>query len=520
MSAPHPLFRSIAGAANRFRNSLSQAQAVQERRLRTILRHNAGTGYGKSFGFSDIRDSAEYRARVPQTTYGDLLPFVNKIAGGEAGVLTAGAVVTLEETSGSTGEPKRIPYTAAGLDAFRRALTAWLDDLATAFPAVASGRSYWAISPVARAPRTTPGGIPIGLPGDAAYLGENLAPLVAETLAVPPEIGMLADIAEWRDATCLHLLACEDLAFVSVWSPTFLSDLLAHLRSERLRLASVLEHGRDNLAPNASRAALARRVLADAEPDFRALWPRLELVSCWDQASSQPFADTLRHALRGVPLQGKGLLATEGVVSIPLSGTSMPVLAVDSGYYEFRDGAGRCLIASEVSAGSDYEVVMTTESGLYRYATGDRVRVHGFEGEAPLLEFIGRGAQVSDLCGEKFSEDFVTSGLASLRLRFALVAPTEAPRRGYSLFVDAAEVSRDNIAMVEVSVEQALCRNPQYAYARRLGQLAPLEVRRCVRPLETWLRAGLERGQRLSVVKPPVLSAEQGWASRFQGATP
>jgi hypothetical protein len=433
-------------------------------------------------------------------------------------VLFAGPVVTFEETSGTTGGPKLVPYSAAGLDAFRRALTAWLDDLALAHSGIASGRSYWAISPVARAPRATPGGIPIGLPGDAAYLGEQLAPLVAETLAVPAEIGVVADIATWRDLTCLHLLACEDLALVSVWSPTFLSGLLEHLRSDGLRLASLLERGNGDIAPAAARAALTRSVLADSAPDFRELWPQLALLSCWDQGSSRPFADALRHALRGVPLQGKGLLATEGVVSIPLSDMPMPALAVDSGFYEFRDSHGRVLLAGETSAGSCYEVVLTTESGLYRYATGDRVRVHGFTGEAPLLEFIGRGAHVSDLCGEKLSEDFVAEGLATLRLRFALVAPAAAPRRGYSLFVDAAEVGGDGVAAVEVSAEQALCRNPQYAYARRLGQLAPLEVRRCIRPLDTWVRVGLEQGQRLSVVKPPALSAEHGWATRFHGA--
>jgi len=351
-------------------------------------------------------------------------------------------------------------------------------------------------------------------------LGERLAPLVASTLAVPPQTGMLTDIAEWRDTTCLYLLACEDLALVSVWSPTFFSGLLEHLQSEPMRLASLLEHGCGDIAPNESRAALALRVLMNSAPDLRELWPRLALVSCWDQASSRPFANALRRVLRGVPLQGKGLLATEGVVSIPLSGMPMPVLAVDSAFYEFRDDAGRVQVAGEVSKGSDYEVLLTTESGLYRYATGDRVRVHGFADEAPLLEFVGRGAHVSDLCGEKLSEDFVTAGLAPLRLRFALVAPAAAPRRGYSLFVDAAEVGGDGAAAIEISAEQALCRNPQYAYARRLGQLAPLEVRRCVRPLETWLRVGLENGQRLSVVKPPALSTEHGWTSRFQGAVP
>jgi hypothetical protein len=442
------------------------------------------------------------------------------MADGESGVLVGGPVVSFEETSGSTGGPKLIPYTASGLDAFRRALTAWLDDLALAYPAITSGRSYWAISPVARASRATPGGIPIGLPGDAAYLGENLALMVATTLVVPPEVATLTDIAEWRDTTCLHLLACEDLALASVWSPTFFSDLLEHLRSQQVRLCDLLERGSGEIPLNPARAALARRVLAAPRPDFRELWPRLALVSCWDQASSRPFAEDLRSALRGVPLQGKGLLATEGVITIPLSGMPMPVLAVESGFYEFRDGAGRSWLAGELSPGSQYEVLLTTESGFYRYATGDRVRVHGFAGEAPLLEFIGRGGHVSDLCGEKLSEDFVMSGLAPLCLRFALVAPATAPRRGYSLFVDAAEVSGDGAAAVGDFAEQALCRNPQYAYARRLGQLAPLEVRRCVSPLDTWLRAGLDRGQRLSVVKPPVLSGEHGWTSRFRGTAP
>lgn len=497
---------------------LSRAQTVQERRLQAILRHNAGTEYGSSLGFAAIRDAAEFRSRVPVATYDSLLPYITKMADGGANVLFAGPVATFEETSGTTGGPKLVPYSPAGLDAFRRALVAWLDDLALSHPAIASGLSYWAISPVARGPRATPGGIPVGLSGDAAYLGEQLAPLVAETLAVPPEIGMVADMATWRDLTCLHLLARKDLALVSVWSPTFLSGLLEHLQSDGMRLANLLEHGHGDIAPDAARAALARSVLADASPDFRDLWPGLALVSCWDQGSSRPFADALRHALRGVPLQGKGLLATEGVVSIPLSDMPMPALAVDSGFYEFRDDDGHILLASETSAGSCYEVVLTTESGLYRYATGDRVRVHGFAGEAPLLEFIGRGGHVSDLCGEKLSEDFVAEGLAALRLRFALVAPAAAPRRGYSLFVDAAEVGGDGVAAVEVSAEQALCRNPQYAYARRLGQLAPLEVRRCIRPLDTWVRVGLEQGQRLSVVKPPALSAEHGWATRFHGA--
>jgi hypothetical protein len=515
MSEPHALFRSIAGESKRFRRLLSQAQTVQERRLQSLLERNAHTQYGRRFGFAEIRCSAEYRARVPETTYADLQPYIERMLDGTPGVLVDDAVVAFEETSGSTGACKYIPYTEAGLDAFRRALSAWLDDLAAAFPAIARGRSYWAISPIGRAPRVSTGGIPIGLPSDAGYLGARLAPLVADTLAVPPAVGAIRDIEAWRDCTCLHLLACADLALVSVWSPTFLADLLEHLHAQRTRLTALLAQGHGGVAADRSRADDALRILAAQQPDLRALWPQLALVSCWDQGASGAFADALRHTLHGVLLQGKGLLATEGVVSIPLSDMRMPVLAIESGFYEFRGDSGRVLLAGELTTGCEYAVLMTTESGLYRYAIGDRVRVHGFAGEAPLLEFIGRGSQVSDLCGEKLSEDFVAAGLAPLRLRFALVAPADAPARGYSLFVDAAEVGVERLAAVASHAEQALCCNPQYAYARRVGQLAPLAVQRCERPLQTWLDAGLERGQTLSVVKLSALSPQPGWASRF-----
>jgi hypothetical protein len=192
----------------------------------------------------------------------------------------------------------------------------------------------------------------------------------------------------------------------------------------------------------------------------------------------------------------------------------MPVLAVDSGFFEFRDATGVCHDAGEVSAGCDYDVLLTTWGGFYRYAIGDRVRVHGFEGEAPLLEFIGRGGVTSDMCGEKLSEDFVIRALAPLALRFALLAP--GGRRGYLLFVDAAEVMARDAEASATRVDAALCANPQYAYARKLGQLAAIEVFRCEQPLQSWKRDAVARGMRLGDVKPPALSPHDGWEQRFR----
>lgn len=469
-------YQAISGSAERFRALLPAARETQKRRLLALLRRSADTEFGRRHGFASIRDAAQFRARVPVSTYETLQPAIARMAGGAAEVLVSGEILAFEETGGSSRGPKLIPHTEAGLAAFRRALLPWLDDLAKAHPRIMHGPAYWSISPVARAARRTPGGAPVGLASDAAYFGEALAPLLLETLAVRPQTGAIAQVEKWRASTCEQLRACRGLALISVWSPTFLLALLDDLGA-----------------------------------DPAELWPGLELVSCWDQGSSRRHAAALRARLPGVRVQGKGLLATEGVVTIPLEGLAMPVLAVDSAFYEFRDDAGRCLGAEEVALGGEYEVLITTEAGLYRYALGDRVRVCGFAGEAPLLEFLGRGACVSDLCGEKLSEDFVLGALQPLELGFAVLAPA-GTRDRYLLVIDADEVSEARAAELACRAESGLCANPQYAYARRLGQLGALEALRCARPMQAWLAAGLARGQRLGDIKPPAL-AEAGWAA-------
>lgn len=454
---------------------------------------------------------------MPVVDYEALRQDIERMAAGQPGVLVAAPVVAFEETGGSTQGPRLIPYTAASLAAFRAALLPWLDDLAAAFPGITGGSAYWAISPVARAPRMTEGGTAVGLGSDAAYFGEDVAPHVLEVLAVPPTLAASSSIEAWRDATCVRLLWREDLALVSVWSPTFLLDLLAHMIENRDRLAAQVEAefiGRGEGAKR--RAELIRHALSTDPPDFRAIWPALQVVSCWDQAASRNYAQALRTLLPGVVIQGKGLLATEGVVTIPLVEQPMPVLAVESGFFELQDSGGECCMACDGRVGEKYALVMTTEGGLYRYAIGDRVRVHGYAGETPMLEFLGREGLVSDLCGEKLSEAFVIGATARLGLRFALLAPLDSFRRGYALLVDADELRAADAEAVAARVDEALCRNPQYAYSRKLGQLARLEVRRCVRPLETWREAALQRGMRLGDIKPPALSPELGWEQRFQ----
>ena len=203
-----------------------------------------------------------------------------------------------------------------------------------------------------------------------------------------------------------------------------------------------------------------------------------------------------------LPIQGKGLIATEAVASVPLSGYGHPVSRWRKrAFFEFLDTAGTARLAHEVVAGEHYSLVLTTWGGLYRYRIGDRVRVHGFAGEAPLLEFLGREGAATDLVGEKLTESFVLSALGAV-WRGLDAAATTAPRSGCVLLCGRAPDPGCRAG----DADAALCANPQYAYARALGQFAPLAsnaaaARRGARPPRH------ARGGRIGDLKPPALGS-------------
>ena len=64
--------------------------------------------------------------------------------------------------------------------------------------------------------------------------------------------------------------------------------------------------------------------------------------------------------------------------------------------------------------------------------------------------------------------------------------------------------------------EQYLCTNPQYHYARRIGQLKPLTFLRLHQPAEHYFHRQLQRGKRLGEIKIPALLTSSDWRAMFE----
>ena len=430
--------------------------------LETLLARNADCAYLRSFG--SPRSWQAFRAEVPLCHYEDLAPWLRRIVDGQSGILFAGRPLAFERTGGSSGGAKLLPYSAEGLRDFRRNLAPWVRRVL--LDNKIRGRIYLATSPAAREAETL-GGVPVGLP-DGVYLGETLGRRLAGRSVLTPDIARETNFERWRQKTVAALRAADELELISVWSPTFLLRLL------------------------------------DDIPDPERCWPRLKLVSCWMSGASRPYAEALMRRLPQARFEAKGLMSTEAVVSVPDAG-GCAVLA-PHGFIEFLpEGATEPLLPGEISAGASYEVVVTTASGLYRYRNGDRVRVTGWVDGRPALEFIGRSL-VCDLVGEKLEDAFVARCLQALD-RDALLVP-DFRHPGYALIGD---VSPPAVA----ETERRLCANPQYAYARAIGQLQPLRSIAHPHPNARAEEILLQRGASPGALKAMALRPEAFWLEAF-----
>lgn len=512
----------------RFRRALRQPAEAQSAILRGLLARNADTAYGRAHGFGEIRDYGQFRERVPVVDYDALQPWIARLMRGEPGVLTREQVTRLVPTSGSTGGRKLIPFTAALQRELNAAIGPWMLDLFQEHPRIAPGPAYWSISPTLPAAASEESAVPVGFDDDSAYLGGVRRRLAEATFAVPSALRLVADVETARYLTLLCLLRAPELRLVSVWHPSFFTLLLDGAWDSCDAWDEWLRDVRDGGCARAKDMPPALRRAVDAPPmprraeelrragprDARALWPRLRVVSCWgDAQAALPFAE-LQRRLPGVTLQSKGLLATEAFVSIPFCGRHP--LAVASHFFEFEDARGGVRRAHELRAGESYAVIVTTGGGLWRYRLGDLVEVDGFVGATPSLRFLGRGAGVSDLCGEKLAEHFVTRALATVCAacgctpHFAMLAPECDPdgHWSYTLFAEGALPPE-----LPAHLDAELRANPHYALCRDLGQLGPLA---CVFVTDAYrIFSENSDGRRMGDIKPQSLSSRADWRSRF-----
>ena len=309
------------------------------------------------------------------------------------------------------------------LDELDHAIAPWLASLYRKCPELQSGTHYWSVSWLPESQRVVLKDK--NLNDDSALLGIGKRVLSKFTQAVPSNIAFAANADDALFATICYLVANRNLAMISVWSPTFALQLLDRLEAMQQEVAEVLQRGtwgtrqlslKQVDAPHCPKSA--DRLINSSnghEIDFKKLWPKLSLVSSWDTAGSKAWANKLQQRLPHVQFEGKGLWATEGVVTIPYD-QHYP-LAYQSYFYEFEylegEKQGQIIPSWKLKKGDVVSPIITSGNGLLRYCLDDCLRVTDFLEQIPCFEFQGRRFGV-DLVGEKLAPETAQQLLSQL----------------------------------------------------------------------------------------------------------
>ena len=461
--------------------------------MRTLLDANADTAFGREHGFGAIATADEYRSAVPVRTYEQLAPYIQRQIAGETRVLSAAAPTLYFSTTGTTGAPKNVPVTQEFLRRWSENLLAWWGGVLEVHPDLAEADDAILMLHLAPKPfaKFTPSNIPIHVSTEMPVIARGSFPHARAHWFPPP-----ADLTDTeRLYYSLRASIASPLLGICCLHGSRLQATSAQLREHGSRIVREVHDGtmfgKPWREPDPRRACELEALVAAGGLTPRRAWPSLRFVSSWIGASFDLYRDEIERDYCGTIFPQMTVSSEVGHMTMPMATSLRSVadgpLTVHTNYYEFRSSDepepdDRTLEAHELEPGRVYEIIVTTCSGLYRYSCGDQFRVASIANGVPTIDFVGRHG-VSDLAGEKITEEHVTAALRDASVDLPVVNATfcatwARPARYVCVVEPARSWSADAVERFAAACDAALRKHAtRYDLKRGFGDLGPLVVR-------------------------------------------
>lgn len=392
-----------------------EADSIQEHLLMQILSYAKDSLFGQEHGFADIKNIEDFRNRVPILSWNDYEPCVEQLIEGKADVLFPGKATFFTVTSGTSGKEKYIPDSA--MSAFSRGLILRfrLLYLLKQVPNLLENK----LLPLTNAPTLskTPSGIPCGT-ASGLTLGQSG---LERLMAYPSFLLMNSDKKSADYLLMRFAIEQENVLAVVGNNAARMTGLIRLAEENKEDIIHDIEQGtiRENLIldpgirsdvekflkPNPERAAVLRTLLAEGKPFIPAnYWTKMGLAIFWLASSLGHYVDELRpYFAPSVRFMDAGYGSSEAKFNIPMEPEEKSgALSTATSFYEFLPTeGGEPLLAHQLKIGKEYELVVTTWGGLYRYNMKDIVRVDGFIGNTPKIEFVRKSSELLNLASEK-----------------------------------------------------------------------------------------------------------------------
>jgi hypothetical protein len=483
-------------------HAAENANKVQEKVLLSKIRRHADSDYGREHHFDDIRTVDDFIRRVPVQTYEDFRPYIDRVKRGDLRALFGPGekVLMFALTSGTTATPKHIPVTYPFYKEYQRGWNIWglkalLDHRRSLFRSIIQ-----VTSPMDD--ETTEGGIPAG--AITGLLAAMQKKIIRRYYCAPLCVAYIRN-HEARYYTIMRLsVVRRDVSWIVTASPATVLRLARTADQHRDALIRDIHNGgiradmdipepirrelAPRLAPNPDRARELERIVSEHGRLLPKHYWTMDYLANWMGGTMGLYLQDYPEYYGDVPVRDIGLLSSEGRMCIPIDdGTPAGILEVTSQFFEFIPAEEyECekrtvLRPFEVQEGREYFLVITTSSGLFRYDMGDRVRVVGWYGQAPIIEFLCRGSSISSLAGEKLTERQAVQAVNTVnstgrwRINTFVMAPRWSRPPFYVLHVERS--AGGNAATLASAVDTAIqASNIEYESKRSSGRLAPLVV--------------------------------------------
>jgi hypothetical protein len=520
--------------AQRLDAAAQQPEAAQRSLLHQLLTRHQNTVFGQAHHFAQIRTPEAYRHAVPVRDYEGFRPYIDRMMQGEPNLLVNESVRMFNLTSGTTGQPKYIPVTPTAEKGGSNLMQQWLYRALQGHPQFLNRASAGIVG--AAVEGYTKSGIPYGSLSGRIY--QQIPWIVQRSYAIPYPVFEIKDY-DTRYLAIARFALAQQLSFLTTPNPSTLLRLAQVMTTHRETLIRAIHDGtlgfsgefallqqlQVRLKPQPERSRELEKI-AETTNALRPqdCWTHLKLLGCWTGGSVGIQAQRLISDYGNVPVRDLGYMASEARITLPhQDNTASGILDLTLNYYEFipedkiDDPNPPIYLSHELEQGKRYSILLTTPGGLYRYHINDIVEVTGFYHQAPLLAFIRKGKDMSNLTGEKLHVNHVILAMQQVEQHFDLavkqyrIVPNVDEMR-YHLYLELLEERPDrHIQQVLMpAIDRAIAQvNVEYAQKRESGRLQPLYLH-LMQPgwAEAVQRQAIANGQRDVQYKWKILVSE------------
>ena len=487
-----PLLRQIEASGQAF-------EASQQRTFRMLMQHVAETQFGKEHSLTKDTTYETFRRNVPVREYNDIQPYIDRLRAGEDYILWDERVHWFAKSSGTSSDrSKFIPITSHNLThchyrGFQAMVATYLRNNPDS--KMFLGKSLTLGGSVTPNPLTGTGKTQ-SFSGDLSAILLKNSPAPIEITRTPGRATALIGNFEEKIARICKECSQQNVtnfAGVPSWNLILLNQVMEY-----------------NHANN----------LLD-------IWPNLELFM-HGGTHFEPYREQFRRLIPSDRMHYvENYNASEGYFAFQDEfGDPGMRLALDNGvFYEFipqdkveavlQGDLSHVLPLEAVVTGQSYALVISTDSGLWRYLIGDCVR---FVNTHPhKLIITGRTQLFINLFGEELmigntekalSQTCQTTGAVVSEYSVAPMPLDKQGKGGHEWVVEFEQLPEDeDLEAFAGQLDQALCEQNSDYEAKRKGTMNALKLT-CV-PKGTFYRWMEQRGKTGGQNKVPRLFPER-----------